>query len=82
MSGNSDQVDFTLMSWAWSTPGVAAGADLPAMLDAYGRPLIGRHHRGIDDCRNILAVARATIEADGDLTRRFPRPVAEGDDTT
>ena len=29
---------------------------MEAMLDHYGLPLEGRHHSGIDDCRNIAAV--------------------------
>lgn len=38
--------------------GVDATADVPSMLAAFGRDFIGRHHRGIDDSRNITTIVR------------------------
>ncbi len=37
-------------------------AGMPQMLRALGLPLDGRHHRGIDDCRNIAKIVRALVE--------------------
>jgi 2'-phosphotransferase/ERI1 exoribonuclease 3 len=31
---------------------------MPGMLQALGLPLVGRHHSGIDDSRNIAAILR------------------------
>ena len=31
---------------------------MPGMLEALGLPLLGRHHSGIDDSRNIAAILR------------------------
>ncbi|MCB9673291.1 MAG: exonuclease domain-containing protein [Alphaproteobacteria bacterium] len=45
---------------AWKGPGVRMG--MPGMLDALGLPLIGRHHRGIDDTRNIASIVLALAE--------------------
>ncbi|ESL05314.1 2'-phosphotransferase [Trypanosoma rangeli SC58] len=35
--------------------------DLPDMLAAVNRPLVGRHHSGIDDCRNIASVLQELL---------------------
>ncbi|RNF13958.1 phosphotransferase [Trypanosoma conorhini] len=35
--------------------------DMPDMLAAVGLPLLGRHHSGIDDCRNIASVLRELL---------------------
>ncbi|KAJ3228682.1 hypothetical protein HDU81_005992 [Chytriomyces hyalinus] len=37
---------------------------MPFLLHQYRLPLIGRHHSGIDDTRNIAAVARRLLEYD------------------
>ena len=36
-----------------SVTGRSKAPGMPGMMDAIGLRLIGRHHRGIDDCRNI-----------------------------
>jgi len=43
------------------------GAHMLGMLEHFGLPLVGRHHSGIDDARNIAAVAKALVEADADV---------------
>lgn len=55
------------------------GFGMPAMLRALGLPLLGRHHRGIDDCHNIaritlaLAALGARFEITGKLSwSRYP----------
>jgi inhibitor of KinA sporulation pathway (predicted exonuclease) len=45
---------------AWRGSGIAPG--MAGMLRALGLPLIGRHHRGIDDCRNIARIVVALVE--------------------
>lgn len=40
--------------------GTSAG--MKGMLDALGLPLVGRHHRGIDDCHNITTVLKRLLE--------------------
>jgi inhibitor of KinA sporulation pathway (predicted exonuclease) len=45
---------------AWRGSGKAPG--MAGMLRALGLPLIGRHHRGIDDCRNIARLVVALVE--------------------
>jgi len=43
---------------------------MPSMLENLGLELVGRHHRGIDDCRNIarMAVALAAVGASFSVT--------------
>lgn len=58
--------------------GAAFGRDkgfgMPTMLEALGLELVGTHHRGIDDCRNIARIALAlagrgaTFEVNGRLS--------------
>jgi inhibitor of KinA sporulation pathway (predicted exonuclease) len=45
---------------AWRPRKGAAG--MPQMLALLGLELEGRHHRGIDDCRNIVKIVRALAE--------------------
>lgn len=45
---------------AWRGSGKAPG--MAGMLRALGLPLIGRHHRGIDDSRNIARIVVALVE--------------------
>ncbi len=46
------------------------------MLNALKLQLVGRHHRGVDDCRNLAAILVALLEAGGSLEvtaeRRYP----------
>lgn len=58
-------------------PGVSAG--MAGMLRALDLPLIGRHHRGIDDCRNIARILAVLLERGADPSpttslqaRQFP----------
>jgi len=39
--------------------GTEKAPGMPGMLDALDLPLLGRHHRGIDDCRNIARIVAA-----------------------
>lgn len=57
-----------------ATHGSDAVATLPAMLEALDLPLVGRHHRGIDDCRNILAIVRALLSRGVLLSSGRARP--------
>lgn len=41
------------------TLGLARAPGMPGMLEALGLPLEGRHHRGIDDCRNTARIVLA-----------------------
>ncbi|MCA9571889.1 MAG: exonuclease domain-containing protein, partial [Myxococcales bacterium] len=50
---------------AWKGPGARMG--MPGMLEALGLPLIGRHHRGIDDARNIARIVLALAERGVDI---------------
>lgn len=52
---------------------VARAPGMPGMLEALGLPLEGRHHRGIDDCRNIarIVLALAARGASFDITTRL-----------
>jgi inhibitor of KinA sporulation pathway (predicted exonuclease) len=45
---------------AWRPRKGAAG--MPHMLELLGLELEGRHHRGIDDCRNIAKIVRALAQ--------------------
>ena len=48
---------------------------MTSMLGTLGLPLIGTHHRGIDDCRNIVEICRKLVErgAEIDVTGSVPR---------
>ena len=46
---------------------------MTGMLRALGLDLIGRHHRGIDDCHNIARIVRALLERGGTLERSGER---------
>ena len=51
---------------------------MAGMLKALRLPLVGRHHSGIDDCRNIAAIVHALLALPGaaaaiDVTRRRAR---------
>lgn len=35
---------------------------MTSMLDSLQLPLVGRHHSGIDDCTNIVSIAKAMLE--------------------
>jgi len=48
--------------FAASPAGKRKPQGMPGMLEALGLPLVGVHHRGIDDCKNIAAIARALAE--------------------
>jgi inhibitor of KinA sporulation pathway (predicted exonuclease) len=48
-------------------------ANLVTMLDALDLPLVGRHHRGIDDCRNLAAIVAALLDRGVPLTPTSPR---------
>lgn len=50
------------------------GLGMPAMLAGLGLELLGRHHRGIDDCHNIARIALALHERGGafDITSKLP----------
>ncbi|KAJ3354069.1 hypothetical protein HDU83_005886 [Entophlyctis luteolus] len=52
---------------------------MPAMLTHLGLPLVGHHHSGIDDSRNIAAVAQKMMEQGFVFT---PTPVAGGSRNT
>jgi len=41
------------------------GKSMPAMLDALELDLQGRHHSGLDDCRNIARILRALLQGGG-----------------
>lgn len=43
------------------------GAGMPKMLDALDLPLVGTHHRGVDDCRNLAAILRVLLARGLDL---------------
>lgn len=45
--------------------GVDKAPGMAGMLRTLGLPLVGHHHRGIDDCRNIAALLRALLAAGG-----------------
>lgn len=51
---------------------------MPHMLERLGLELEGRHHRGIDDCRNIARLARALAAAGAtfELTGALPVPAS------
>lgn len=51
-------------------------SSMTSMLEALGLPLVGTHHRGIDDCRNIAALCRALSVrgAEIDVTGSMRRP--------
>jgi inhibitor of KinA sporulation pathway (predicted exonuclease) len=43
------------------------------MLRGLGLPLVGRHHRGIDDCVNIAAILRSLVEHGAEIGPTSPR---------
>lgn len=51
------------------------GRDMPAMLESLGLPMVGRHHSGIDDARNIAAMCLALLRrgATFEITERITR---------
>jgi ERI1 exoribonuclease 3 len=58
-------------------PGAGSRLGMPAMLDALKLPLIGRHHSGIDDTRNIAGIVRALLQrAEADPARLVKRITA------
>ena len=42
--------------------GVSKAPGMTGMLRALGLDLVGHHHRGIDDCRNIASIVKALVE--------------------
>lgn len=53
---------------------------MPRMLEHLGLPLVGRHHSGIDDCRNIAAIALAMLRGGwipGPVHQLSPKQVAQ-----
>ncbi len=42
--------------------GTSKASGMPGMLRGLGLELTGRHHRGIDDCRNIAKIVKALVE--------------------
>ena len=62
------------------------GLGMVRMLNMLGLRLVGRHHSGIDDCRNIARIVQRMIQAGWtptsesytmDLVRENPKPIID-----
>ena len=49
------------------------GKGMAAMLDSLGLPLEGRHHSGIDDCRNLVQIVKALADRGVVIDSTVPR---------
>lgn len=49
------------------------GKGMAAMLDSLGLPLEGRHHSGIDDCRNLVRIVKALADRGVVIDSTVPR---------
>jgi inhibitor of KinA sporulation pathway (predicted exonuclease) len=52
--------------------GIRKKIGMPGMLRELGLELIGTHHRGIDDCRNLARIALALADAGADFELTSP----------